>query len=84
MRKKDTIEVVKQGKLFKVRILNVYGEVIMEGKKGFAIKASAKLAAKAFAVRHDKFSFDMKVTDAHSATFGNHVKATYSVGSRDD
>jgi hypothetical protein len=84
MRKNDTIEVVKKGEMFKVRILDDHGNVIMEGTKGFSVKANAKLFVKAFAVRHNKFSFDTKITDAPSATFGNHVRAAYDVGSRDD
>lgn len=84
MKKKDVIEVVKAGNAFKIQIVNQYGEVLMQGAKPFTSKANAKLAAKAFASRHDRFSFDMKVTNAPCDTFGSHVKAAYSVGRRDD
>jgi hypothetical protein len=84
MRKKDILEVVKEGNTFKIQVVTPDGEVLMKGVKTFVTKANAKIAARAFAVRHDKFSFDMKICNAASDTFGSHTKACYSVSRRDD
>lgn len=84
MRKKDILEVVKSGEHFKIQVVTPDGDVLMQGVKKFATKANAKIAAKAFASRHDKFSFEMKISNAPSNTFGAHVKATYNVGRRDE
>jgi len=73
MRKKDTLEVYRDGKDFRLRILTPKGDVIMESKKTYVNKANARAAAKAFATRHDKFSFDIKITSAVSPCFKNTI-----------
>jgi len=79
MRKLDILEVVKAGNAFKIQVVTPEGEVLMAGKKTYTNKANAKQAIKAFALRHNKFSFEVRVTDAHSPCLKGVVGTSYHI-----
>jgi len=65
---KDTIRVVKDKTAFRMTVVDGSGEVIFNGHKPYSSKANATQAAKAFAKRHDKFSFLLDITKENSST----------------
>lgn len=79
MRKLDILEVVKSGNSFKIQIVTPEGDVLMAGKKTYTNKANAKQAVKAFALRHNKFSFEVKITPALSPCLKGVVGASYHI-----
>jgi ribosomal protein S11 len=81
---KDTIMVIKDKTAFRMAVVDGSGEVIFKGNKPFSSKANATQAAKAFAKRHDKFSFLLDITKENSSTsWTKPTVSAHEFGSRD-
>jgi ribosomal protein S11 len=81
---KDTIMVIKDKTSFRMAVVNVDGEVIFKGHKPYSSKANATQAAKAFAKRHDKFSFLLDITKENSsAPWAKPTAAAHEPGRQD-